>query len=311
MPFEDLELRHLAALRSVAEEGSFIGAADALGYSQAAISQQIAALERCIGQTVFDRPGGPKPVTLTAAGRLLLAHATAIAERLDSARDELADLASGMAGRLRIGTYQSVSVQLLPTVVRELRTESPDLSITLVEWDYNDELADHLLAGEIDVCFLQGPYEDPRLDLVELGSDPYVVILGSDSPWAAQHRGRAFPTLELSDIPLVGQNPPSRGVDPIDAQLREHGVRPRYAFRSDDNGAMQGMVRAGMGPCVMGLLSVDTADPGIVVKRMDPPLDPRTIVIATPRGTTRPAAVDRFLRIAKKECRALLQQARR
>ena len=58
MPFEDLELRHLAALRSVAEEGSFIGAADALGYSQAAISQQIAALERCIGQTVFDRQIG-------------------------------------------------------------------------------------------------------------------------------------------------------------------------------------------------------------------------------------------------------------
>ena len=110
---------------------------------------------------------------------------------------------------------------------------------------------------------------------------------------------------------LVGQNPPSRGIDPIDAQLREHGVRPRYAFRSDDNGAMQGMVRAGMGPCVMGLLSVDTTDPGIVVKHMDPPLDPRTIVIATPHGATRPPAVDRFLRIAKKECRALLSHARR
>ena len=57
MPFEQMELRHLRALRAVAEEGSFIGAADILGYSQAAISQQIAGLEAAVGQSLFDRPG--------------------------------------------------------------------------------------------------------------------------------------------------------------------------------------------------------------------------------------------------------------
>ena len=69
MAIEDVELRHLRALRAVAEEGSFIGAADLLGFSQAAISQQIAGLERAIGQSVFDRPGGPRRVTLTPAER--------------------------------------------------------------------------------------------------------------------------------------------------------------------------------------------------------------------------------------------------
>ena len=78
MPFTDLDLRHLRALIAVADEGSFIGAADALRLSQAAISQQIAGLERAIGQRVFDRPGGPKPVVLTPAGRMLLTSATAI-----------------------------------------------------------------------------------------------------------------------------------------------------------------------------------------------------------------------------------------
>ena len=111
MSFDDVEFRHLKALRAVAEEGSFVGAADVLGFSQAAISQQIAGLEKAVGQSLFDRPGGPKPVTLTPAGRLLLTHADAMVDRLTVAERELSDLATGTAGRLIIGTYQSVSVQ--------------------------------------------------------------------------------------------------------------------------------------------------------------------------------------------------------
>lgn len=310
MGFDDVEIRHLRALRAVAEEGSFIGAADILGFSQAAISQQIAGLERAVGQALFDRPGGPRPVTLTPAGRVLLRHADAIADRLATAENELSDLASGTAGRLRIGTYQSVSVQLLPELVREMREVAPDLAITLVEHDLNDELTEELVAGEIDVTFLQGPYEDSRLDIVDLGFDPYVVVLARTSAFARQFPGRTFPTRLLSGVSMVGQNPPGRGRDPIDDQLRAHGVKPRYVFRSNDNGAMQGMVRAGMGPAVMPLLAVDTADPGIVAKRLDPPLDPRTILIATPRGATPMPAARRFVRIAKTECRKRLAKAR-
>jgi DNA-binding transcriptional LysR family regulator len=309
MAIEQVELRHLRALRAVAEEGSFIGAADILGYSQAAISQQIAGLETAVGQSLFDRPGGPRPVTLTPAGRLLLRHADAIAERLELAEAELSDLASGTAGRLRIGTYQSVSVQLLPELVREMRVVAPDLAITLVEHDLNDDLAEELVAGEIDVTFLQGPYEDSRLDIVGLGIDPYVVVLGAESGFARRFAGKPFPTRELSGVSMVGQNPPSRGRDPIDDQLRAHGVKTRYVFRSNDNGAMQGMVRAGMGPAVMPLLAVDTSDPGIVIKRLDPQLDPRTILIATPKGATPMPAAQRFVRIAKSECRKRLAKA--
>jgi DNA-binding transcriptional LysR family regulator len=311
MSFEEVELRHLRALRAVAEEGSFVGAADILGFSQAAISQQIAGLERAIGQSLFDRPGGPRPVTLTPAGRLLLRHADAIADRLELAESDLADLATGTAGRLTVGTYQSVSVQLLPELVRELRSVAPDLAISLVEHDLNDTLIEELLDGAIDVSFLQGPYEDSRLDIIDLGYDPYVVLLQAGSEFARRHPGRTFPTRALADVPMVGQNPPDRGRDPIDDGLRSHGVRPRYVFRSNDNGAMQGMVRAGMGPAVMPLLAVDTSDPGIVIRRLDPPLDPRTILIATMRGATAMPAAERFVKIAKTECRARLGRGSR
>jgi DNA-binding transcriptional LysR family regulator len=206
MGIEDVEVKHLTTLRAVADEGSFIGAADVLGYSQAAISQQVASLERAVGQRLFDRPGGPRPVTLTPAGRLLLGHAKAIHARLALAGRELSDLVSGTAGRLRCGTFQSVSVQLLPELVREMRAAAPNLDIHLVEQDLNDSLVDLLLAGEIDVTFLEGPYADSRLDLIELGTDPFVVLLPKESELARVSKGKTFPTSLLAQAPMVGEH---------------------------------------------------------------------------------------------------------
>src|SRR5881628_1016809 len=102
-----LELRHLTALRAVAEEGTFGRAAQRLGYTQSAISQQIAALERIVGEKLLERPGGPRAVSLTEAGHLLLRHADSIVARLDAAQADLQALRAGDAGTLRVGTFQS------------------------------------------------------------------------------------------------------------------------------------------------------------------------------------------------------------
>src|SRR6187549_686073 len=125
-----LELRHLVALKAIAEEGTFGRAARRLGYTQSAISQQIATLERIVGQRLIDRPGGPRPVSLTEAGELLLRHADAIAARLQAAQ---AALDAGDAGPLRIGTYQSVGAKVLPALLREFTEEWPKVDITLRE----------------------------------------------------------------------------------------------------------------------------------------------------------------------------------
>ncbi|MGH7734347.1 MAG: LysR family transcriptional regulator, partial [Gemmatimonadales bacterium] len=102
----DLELRHLIALAAVAREGSFSRAAESLGYTQSAVSQQIAQLERVVGQRLIVRPGGPRPVSLTEAGSLLLRHADAIVAQLDAAQADMAALAEGAAGPLRVGILQ-------------------------------------------------------------------------------------------------------------------------------------------------------------------------------------------------------------
>ena len=83
-----VELRHLLALQAIAEHGSFGRAAKALGYTQSAISQQMAALERAVGEKLIERPGGPRPVSLTEAGELLLRHAEAIVARMKAAQAE-------------------------------------------------------------------------------------------------------------------------------------------------------------------------------------------------------------------------------
>src|ERR687884_1256275 len=106
-----IELRHFLALEAVARTGSFGKAARALGYTQSAVSQQIATLERLVGERLVERPGGPRPVSLTEAGTVLLRHAEGIVARLRAAQADMQALQDGTAGSLRVGTYQSVGAR--------------------------------------------------------------------------------------------------------------------------------------------------------------------------------------------------------
>src|SRR5438552_6860110 len=169
-----VELRHLVALQAIAEEGSFGRAATRLGYTQSAISQQIAALERAVGEKLVERPGGPRPVSLTAAGELLVRHAEAIVARMKAAQADLAAFADGAAGPLRIGTYQSVSTRLLPAIVRRFKESFPKVEIQLTESSIDDELEQRVERGEVDLSFVMLPLGDGPLEGEQLLVDPYV-----------------------------------------------------------------------------------------------------------------------------------------
>ena len=93
-----VEARHLAALQAIAEERSFSRAAERLGYAQSAVSQQIAALERAVGLKLVERPGGPRPVSLTEAGEIVLRHADRLLARLGALRADLDQLVGGRVG---------------------------------------------------------------------------------------------------------------------------------------------------------------------------------------------------------------------
>jgi len=290
-----VEVRHFAALEAVASEGSFGRAAERLGYTQSAISQQIQTLERIVGEKLVERPGGPRAVSLTEAGRLLLRHAESIVARLQAAQADLQALRTGEAGVLRVGTFQSVGARLLPEIMRRFRDQWPQIEVALEERDSDEELAALVEKGEVDVAFVLPPFGDAPLETIELLRDPYVLVVARSSPLASAN---LTPTLaRISEEPLIGFRA-CRSMEPFEAALRAAGCEPSFAFRTDDNGTVQGLIAAGIGSAVMPRLTVDATDPRIAVLELGNRVPPRMIHIARHRDRYHSPAARAFVETA-------------
>ena len=293
-----VELRHLAALQAVAEEGSFGRAAERLGYTQSAVSQQIQALERIVGQRLVERPGGPRPVSLTEAGELLLRHAAGIVARLQAAQADLSAFAEGSAGTLRVGTYQSVGARVLPRLLREFTEAWPNVSVQLTEWSDDGHLLALVERGEVDFSFVMLPVEEGPFEPVELMLDPHVLVVPADSELA--RRSKPPSLREVAGMPLIG-NRLCRSVHQVETRLRDAGVEPQIVFRSDDNGTIQGLVAAGVGVALVPLLTVDTGHVGTAVLGLTD-VPPRRIGIAWHRDRYRSPAARAFVDLARDVC---------
>ena len=302
-----LDLRHLVALKTIADEGSFGRAAERLGYTQSAISQQIAALERIVGLRLIERPGGPRPISLTEAGRILLRHADAIQARLLAARADMAALEAGDTGRLRVGTFQSVGARIIPTLLRRFGDSHPGVEVVLRESQDEDELLTMIERGELDLTFWTLPVLGEPYEQVELLRDPYVLVVPTGSPLTELKRP---PTLkEITLQPLIGFNQ-CRAMTHVDLQLTAAGRSPNYVFRSDNNGTVQGLVGAGVGISVSPRLTVDEDDPSIQIIDLHGRLEPRVIGLVWHRDRHRSPAAEAFSESAIEVCRELsLEQA--
>lgn len=296
----DLEVRHMATLRAVAEEGTFGRAARRLGFTQSAISQQISALERVVGQLLFERPGGPRPVSLTPTGELLLPHAVAVLERIRAAESELERFVSGFSGRVRIGTFQSVSVRILPGLVTTLHDVHPGITVAPRESDDQAETLEWLRSGDLDLAFVVEPIDLVGFDVQALCHDPFVALCPLDSTIAPAHG--PVPAASLNGIPLIGQHLNQCQLI-IEGNLEAAGIDTQIVFRSGDNSAVAAMVRVGMGHAVMPALAVDLDDPSILVRELDPPLPPRTISLAWAKGRTLTPAARTVVDLAQACCR--------
>jgi DNA-binding transcriptional LysR family regulator len=297
-----LDLRHLVALKAIADEGSFGRAAERLGYTQSAVSQQIAALERIVGLRLVERPGGPRPISLTEAGNILLRHADAIQARLLAAKADMAALEAGDAGRLRVGTFQSVGARIIPTLLRRFGESHPGVEVGLRESQDEAELLEMIERGELDLTFWTLPVLGGPYDAVELLRDPYVLVVPAGSPLAELKRA---PTLkEITLQPLIGFNQCS-AMAHVDLQLTAAGRTPTYVFRSDNNGTVQGLVGAGVGISLSPRLTVDEDDPSIAVIELHGRLEPRIIGLVWHRDRHRSPASEAFVESAIEVCREL------
>ncbi|MEH0553539.1 LysR family transcriptional regulator [Streptomyces sp. B21-101] len=296
----DVELRHLATMAAVADEGSFGRAATRLGYTQSTVSQQIAALEKAVGGAVFDRPGGPRPVRITPLGAVVLAHGRALLAG-SRAMTAAVDRFKAGDGRVDIGTFQSVSNVILPLVVRRLRDEHPGCDIRLFE-----EETDRPQVDELDLMFFDGRV-DGDVEHRKLLDDPYVLVARR----GAFADGPVRP--ELLDGAAMVAHPPICDQARLEQALARRGVRPQIVCRTAGNETVLSMVRAGMGSAVLPRLAVHGADLGsdasVSVHELEPGLPPREIFLLWQARRTHSPLAARAIEIAVDVTREIAERA--
>jgi DNA-binding transcriptional LysR family regulator len=278
-----LNLGRLQVLCEVVTRGSFSAAAEALSYTQSAVSQSIARLEAEVGTTLVirDRRG----VRATAAGATLVAHAESIFAQVDAAESELAAVLGIRSGRLRVASFPSAGATLMPLAVARFRREHPDVALTLAEGE-PEEIAPRLRAGEFDLALLfEFPGVMPRRERLGAGlrsatllEDPMHVALPADHPLASR------PAVSLADlrdeqwVQTSAQSPCARHV--VRSCLAA-GFEPDVAFESDDYETVQGLVAAGVGVALIPRLALTRVHSGIVVRSLAPRSPVRQVTAAT------------------------------
>jgi DNA-binding transcriptional LysR family regulator len=282
----DVDLRHLRTLHAIAEEGTFGRAARRLGYTQSSVSQQVAALERSVRGPVFDRPGGPRAARLTPLGELVLLRGLELLRGADDLTDAVERFHLG-DGRIDIGTFQSVSSVILPSLVSRLRDERPDCEVRLSEGEPENPRIGHL-----DLLFYDGPVDDD-VESVKLLDDPYVVLARpGDFP------DGPVPLEALDERPMVAW-PATCDQPALERALRRAGARPRIVFRSASNETLLAMVGVGLGCAVLPRLAVADVqdDPHFRIHPLDP-APSRGIYLHRPASRSSSALAMRAIELA-------------
>jgi DNA-binding transcriptional LysR family regulator len=284
-----LNVNRLRILIEVSNRGSFSAAADALSYTQSAVSQQVAALEAETGVTLLERL--PRGVRLTPAGEVLLKYAEGIIARLHAAEAEMAAIAGLRGGQLRMASFPTAGATLMPLAIAIFRAQHPEVELTLAEGE-PEEIAPRLSAGEFDLALLfefEGTSESlgPELSRLALFEDPMFLALPADHPLA--HRK----TLRLEDLRAeawIQTSASSPCAQHVVRSCHGAGFEPIVSFESDDYQTVQGLVAAGVGVALIPKLALSGARDDIAIRALSPHSPVREVIAATPAGTRLTAA---------------------
>lgn len=293
-----LDVRRMRVLREIAAQGSFSGAADALYLSQSAVSQNVAALEKEVGQKLLERTSsGPH---LTQAGEVLVAHADAVLARLDEAERELAALAGLQGGKLRVASFPTASATLLTTAMSRFAELYPEVRLELREAEPEESLP-QLKQGIHDLA-LTYSYEavgEPADRDVERH------LLLEDRMWLAVPKGHtvsAKAAVSLGDLSeeawLCGTCDGACRQNVILA-CRSAGFEPRIAFESDDYQVLQGLIASGLGVTLLPDLALTALHPGVAIVPVTPRAPIRHVWAATRAEGSRSPAADAMVEILR------------
>lgn len=296
-----LDVKRLRVLREVARQGSFSAAAEALSYTQSAISQQIAALERETSTSLVER--GARGIRMTDAGEALVRHADAILTRICDAEAELDAIAGLRGGTVRLASFATAGSTFVPHAIATFHERHPAVEISLKEADPEDSVP-ALKAGQLDIAILFEPHgagDLTDLDKVHLLEDPMSVVLPQDHPLAAKAKIRLKDLEGESWVQTTASCPVCLIVAD---QCRAAGFEPRVAFESDDYLTVQGLVAAGVGVAMIPSLGLAAYRPDVAIRPVTGVPPKREIVAASLPGSRRAPATQAMLDV-------LLEAARR
>jgi DNA-binding transcriptional LysR family regulator len=306
-----LDVKRLRVLKEVAQQGSFSGAGEALGYTQSAISQQVAALERETGSTLVER--GARGIRLTDAGQALVDHADGILARIAAAEEELDAIAGLRGGRLRLASFPTAGATLVPLAIKEFSRRHPGVELSLVEAEPERALP-MVKGGELDVGLIfeysslpHTYYEQHReeIDRVHLLDDPMYIALPPDHPLAKKRNLRLEDL--AADLWVQGDCNGSCGAMHI-AACESAGFEPRVAFQTEDYNVVQGLVAAGVAVSLIAELALVNLRDDIVIRSLGRHAPMRHVYATTLADGYRSPATEAMLEILQGAASEYLEQ---
>lgn len=279
MDFTEVSLTALRVFRAVAEQGTFTAAAGSLGYTQSAVSRQIAAIERAAGAELLERRRDG--VRLTAAGRVVMRRATVVLDEIEATARELSGLPD-QAGTVRLGWFPSAGAVLVPRALAALRRTHPGLAVVGREGG-TPALVRALRAGSLDLALLGSapPFrapdaESPPLALRTLSERPLRLAVPAAHPLA---RGDFVDVADLRGQRWIAGS--TSGEDRLMGVWPGLDERPEIAHTARDWLAKLQLVAAGCGLTTVPAVLASAVPPGVrVLPVRGGPQEQRRLVLA-------------------------------
>ena len=280
-----MDIRKYESLLKINELGSLTGAANAMHYTQPGVSYMLSEIEREWGTVLFSR--GKTGVSPTKEGMRLMPFIRDICEANKRLMDELDALRGIESGSVTIGTFTSISVHILPSVLKKYQTEHPNIEIKLLHGNYG-EIEEWIRDGIADIGFMEHP-TGTGIQTIPFGQDRLVAILPLGHELAGYEK---FPTIHLIEQPYIGME---NGVDGKIAEvLQRNGTPLNVKLRVKDDFETLAMVESGLGISILPELLLYRTHFQIAVRELDYPLT-RKICVALQGVDTLSHAARQFL----------------
>ncbi|GAA4901616.1 LysR family transcriptional regulator [Streptomonospora salina] len=278
-----IDVRRLQLLQALGRHQTVAAAADALGVTPSAVSQQLTALAKDAGVALVERQG--RRFILTGAARLLVERADVIFAEMERAEADLAEYAQGRVGSARVGSFATGICDLVAPAVAALRTTRPGWRFEIVQAE-PDRSTEMLRSGELDIAVTMSsdipPNATGEFRLAPVMVEPFDVVLPYQHPLAACTDLELG--ADLADAHWIMSPPGSPWYDCVAAACHQAGFQPQVAHTVHEFSAVFALVRAGLGVALMPRLGWTGMPAPHVVVRTVRNTARRHVVVVTRAG---------------------------